>query len=462
MPTPKSKATLVAVAVLASVVLVGVGLVVTSQDGGTDAGAQRTLTANWVSDTGRNITGNHHVAIGGTVGDRPLVFAPISGEADDAGHGHQHDHGSATANAATSASSGCGLVALNGTDGDVRWTYDVPPANCTIHSIADPTLADVDGDGVPEVLATSTEKTVAAFDSKSGDVTFERNLSAYGYTRPVVANFTGDARPEVVVVDVHGTVFVVRPDGDSTGGGDSSDESGGETVWTRKLPADYVWGQPHVEDFDGDQSPELAVALGNGRLVMLDNDGNIAWNRSVGAGDSVTWFTTGQVDDDSPAELVTATSGGNVSLFDGDDGELVWRKSFGAYAAVHAVGDGDDDGTGEVYATARDGNLRAIDAVSGDVEWTTSLTTVNAQMTPPPVLGDVDDDGDDELVAASNDGSVAVVDPKSGEILASYERETPLWTHPTLADVDDDPAPEILTMYGDGRVAALSYENETA
>ncbi|MFC7079979.1 PQQ-binding-like beta-propeller repeat protein [Halorussus caseinilyticus] len=328
------------------------------------------------------------------------------------------------------------------------------PENCTIHSVADPTLADVDGDGVREVLATSTEKTVVAFDAATSEVAFERNLSAYGYTRPVVANFTGDSRPEVVVVDVHGTVFVVRP-----GGEESADA---ETVWTRKLPADYVWGQPHVEDFDGDGSPELAVALGNGRLTLLDNDGSVAWNRSVGAGDSVTWFTTGQVDDDRPAELVTATSGGNVSLFDGEDGDRLWRKSFSAYAAVDAVGDGDDDGTAEVYATARDGNLRAIDAESGDVEWTTSLTTVNAQMTPPPVLGDVDGDGDAELVAASNDGRIAVVSPASGEILATYSRETPLWTNPTLADVDDDPAAEILATYGDGRIAALSYENETA
>jgi hypothetical protein len=82
-------------------------------------------------------------------------------------------------------------------------------------------------------------------------------------------------------------------------------------------------------------------------------------------------------------------------------------------------------------------------------------------MTPPPILADVDDDGDLELVAASNDGRVAVLDPASGEILASYERKTPIWTHSTVADVDDDSAPEILVMYGDGRVAALSYD-ETA
>ncbi|WP_135852584.1 outer membrane protein assembly factor BamB family protein [Halorussus salinus] len=433
-------------AVVASALLVGAGAyaLVQTDDAGAQSDRTPNLTADWVSDTERNVTGNHHVAVGGRVGDRSLVFAPISGTAPN-GAGHDHDHRdtvSDDSSAASDAAAGCGLVALSGSSGAAQWTYEVPAENCTIHAIADPTLADVDGDGTREVLATSTEKTVAAFDPTTGERSFEHNLSAYGYTRPLVANFTGDGDPEVVVVDVHGTVFVVEPDG--------------ETVWTRELPADYVWGQPHVEEFDGDGAPELAVALGNGRLVMLESDGSVAWNRSVGAGDSVTWFATGQADGDASAELVTATSGGNVSLFEGD-GSLVWRRSFGAYAAVDAVGDGDDDGTPEVYATARDGNLRAIDAADGTVEWSTSLTTVNAQMTPPPVLGDVDGDGDDELVAASNGGTVAVVDPESGEILAEYERDTPIWTNPTLGDVDDDPEPEILVMYGDGRVAALSY-----
>ena len=430
---------LAAILVFAVVVAGASALALWESDGPGDR-TQGSLTANWVSDTGRNVTGNHHVAVGGQPSGQPMVFAPISGEPGqgDAGHnhaGHDHDHG---------AAGECGLVALNGTDGAARWSYEVPPENCTIHAVADPTLADVDGDGEQEVLATSTERTVVAFDPETGDVELEHNLSAYGYTRPLVADLTGDGNRELVVVDANANVFVVGPDG--------------EEIWTNRLPASYVWGQPHVDDFDGDGDAELAVALGEGELYLLDGDGSVAWNRSVGAGETVTWFTAGQADDDASTELVAATTGGNVSLYDGD-GSLVWREDLGSFAAVEAVGDGDGDGTPEVYATARDGTLRALDGPTGEVEWTTELTTDDVQMMPPPILADADDDdGDPELVAASNDGRVAVLDPASGETLAAYERETPIWTYPTVADVDDDPAPELLVMYGDGRVATLSYE----
>jgi outer membrane protein assembly factor BamB len=356
--TPNS--TLVAAVVLVfAVLVVGSGVLVLSEGGtltfsensGPEDRTQGSLTVNWVSDTARNVTGNHHVAVGGQPGGQPMIFAPISGktsQGDDAGHDHgqdhQHDHG---------AASGCGLVALNGTDGATRWSYEVPPENCTIHAVADPTLADVDGDGEQEVLATSTERTVVAFDPVTGEVELEHNLSAYGYTRPLVADLTGDGDREMIAVDVNANVFVVGPDG--------------EEVWTKRLPASYVWAQPHVDDFDGDGAPELAVALGEGDLYVLDGDGSVAWNQSVGAGDTVTWFTAGQADDDASTELVTATTGGNVSLFEGD-GSLVWRENFDSYAAVEAVGDGDGDGTPEVYATARDGKLRALDGPTGEVE----------------------------------------------------------------------------------------------
>ncbi|PSQ11160.1 hypothetical protein BRC93_06745 [Halobacteriales archaeon QS_5_70_15] len=400
------------------------------------------LTPLWVSETERNISGNHHAAIGARVDGRSLVFAPVSGEA----HRHAGHHGGSgtpsTGRAHAHTSGGCALLALNGTTGSVRWSDAVPPANCTIHSVADPTVADADGDGSTEVLATSTLRAVAAYDPLTGDVEFRRNLSAYGYTRPVVADLVADPAPEVVVVDVRGSVFVFS--------------SNGRTVWRRDLSA-YAWGQPEVADFEADGEPELAVGLGTGELYLLEADGSTAWNRSVAEGSGVTWMTAGQVDDDPARELLAATPGGHVVAFDGASGAPEWRRDLGAYAAVRAVGDADGDGVTEVYATARDGKLRALAGPNGSVQWTTALTAADVQMTPPPILADVDGDGDDELVAATNDGRVLVVDPDDGAVLAGYRRPEPIYTHPTAADLDGDGGSEVVVTYGDGRVAVLSY-----
>lgn len=185
----------------------------------------------------------------------------------------------------------------------------------------------------------------------------------------------------------------------------------------------------------------------------------MAWNQPQAYEGSITWMTTGNADGDDSAEIVVATaSTGRVSMVDGGSGAREWTREFGSYAAVHAFGDGDGDGTPEVYAVAKDGKLRSLDATTGDTEWTTTLTTGDVQMTPPPALGDVDGDGDPELVAVTNDRIVAVVGPESGSILGTYEREDAIYTHPRLSDIDGDGDFEAFVMYAHGRVVAFDFK----
>ena len=409
-------------AVLGLIVLVSGGLAVAAF-----AGSQHSddteMTTMWVSDTARNSGGNHHVPTAGRVRGIGMVYAPVSGRAD-------------TPN--------CALVALNGTTGSKRWSYTIPAPNCTIHSVANPTLADFDSDGTKEVIAATTEQTVTAYHPLTGDVEFRHNLTAYGYTKPIVADFVGDSRPEIIVVDVKGTVFVLTPNGTA--------------VWSKRLSS-YTWSQPAIADFDGDGEPELSVATGGtGQLYLFEQNGTMAWKQPQSYEGSIGWMTTGNADEDDAIEIVVATaSTGSVSMVDGASGEREWTQEFGAFAAVHGFGDGDGDGAPEVYAVARDGKLRSLDAATGAIEWTTTLTMGDVQMTPPPAMGDVDGDGDSELVAVTNDGIVSVIDPDSGSILDTYERETAIYTYPRLADLDGDGDVEAFVMYAQGRVVAFDF-----
>jgi outer membrane protein assembly factor BamB len=384
------------------------------------AGSGSTLDERWVSNTSTDILGNHHAPAAGKIDGEGMVFAPVSGSGN---------------------SSSCRLVAMTADSATPQWHYQVPAANCTIHSVADPTLADFDDDGTKEVVATTTEDLVTALDPRTGEREFTYNLTDYGYTQPLVADVTGNGANETVVVDFRGTAFVLRPNGTA--------------VWTRKLDA-KTEAQPAVADFTGDNESEVAVGAGK-KVVLLDRNGTVRWNRTKPFETSITWMTTGQADGDEAIEIVAATFGGRVVALDGERGTVQWRKDFGELAAVHAFGDGDGDGAAEVYAVAKDGKLRSINASDGTVGWTTQLTAEDVQMTPPPSMGDIDDDGDTELVAVTNNGIVSVVDPKSGDIRASYERNVPVYVHPTIANTDDDQAGEAYVIYGDGRIVALSY-----
>lgn len=275
----------------------------------------------------------------------------------------------------------------------------------------------------------------------TGDVEFRQALASYGYTRPVVADLTPDGGAEIVVVDARGTVFAFR--------------ANGTTAWSKSFSA-TTWAQPAVADFDGDDKPEVAVATGDtAELHVLSGDGSSQWETHRSLDGSVTWMTAGEMDGDGAVEIAVATTNGTVVAFDGRTGDRAWTRGFGAYAAVNALGDGDGDGRPELYTVARDARLRSLDAATGRTEWTTTLTTSDVQMTPPPAIGDVDGDGGTEVVAVTNDGIVSVVDAESGRVAGSYEREARIYTEPRLADVDGDGDDEAFVIYADGRVVAF-------
>ncbi len=392
------------------------------------------LSVRWTSDTGTTVEGNHHAIAAGRVDGEAVVLVPLGGS--PGGHGH------AGQGVTPHAHAGCELVALDGA-GDVRWRKGVAAGNCTIHAVADPTLADATGDGRPEALAASTDRELVAYAPLSGDRLYGVGLTGYGYAKPVVADVVGDDRPEMVALDVRGTATLVGADG--------------EPRWRRPLGA-ISWAPPAVLS-TADGTTRVVVGLGDGRVVGLGPGGSVAWNRSVAGG--VTWATTGDVDGDGRREYVGSTFDGGVVALDAD-GQVLWRRALGRLAAVGGVADGDGDGDAEVYVTDRAGHLRALAGATGATEWNRSLTRGSPQMTPPPSVGDLDGDGDPELVAATNAGEVTVRAPANGTVLATYDRDALLYTHATLSDTDGDGAAEMFVPYGDGRAVSLSYRSSSA
>jgi outer membrane protein assembly factor BamB len=388
--------------------------------GGSGSSSDLQLVERWTAGTS-SIEGNHHAAAAGRVDGEAVVAVPIGG--------HSGEHG-------------CELLVLDG-DGETRWREQIPPAACTIHAVADPTLADFTGDGRPELYASTTEDAVLGFDPVSGEQVFRYDLSDYGYSQPVVANVIGDDTEELVVTDVDGELSVVRPDG--------------SVVWQRPLDA-YSWAAPAVANFDAQGGKEVVVGLGNGTAIAFTPRGGVAWSTTVDG--SITWTADGDVDDDPAREFLVATAAGTVAAIDGASGEVEWSRSIAKFAAVGTPVT--VDGTATVYATDSNGTLYALDGATGETRWTTTLTDADVQMTPPTVVGDVTGDGQVDLVATTNDGQVLVVDPADGTVRARYERDAAIYTHATLADTDGDGTQEVYVVYGDGTAVALTVQSSSS
>lgn len=402
--------------------LVLAGCTLPGRTGGDD---DLTASVDWVAGDSA-ILGNHHSpGVGRLPGvngpDGVVVAHPIGGRGDE---------------------EGCRLLALNGTGG-TRWTAPVPPADCTLHAVADPTVADFLGGPAPEVLVSTTEDETVAYDARTGQRRFAVSLTDYGYVPPVVVNLTGDGQPELVTIDSRGELFAVQPDG---------------VVWRRSLGA-YTFADPAVADFDADGAPELVLGLGDGRVLAFTGDGVRDWNTTLGG--AVFWATASDVDDDAAIEFLVTIAEGETVALDGRTGAVEWRYGgAGDLAAVGPAFDGDDDGQREVYVTGTDARVRALNGATGEVEWTSEpLSEAPLRTVPPATAGDVDGDGSDEVVAVTGDGVVGVL-AGDGTVRATFDPggDRALYTPAVTADVDGDGRDEVLVPYGDGELHAVSFD----
>jgi len=168
------------------------------------------------------------------------------------------------------AGSTAAVICLNGQDGSLKWA-----AGTELGSHRAPAIADMDGDGLAEVIL---GRQIFSFDGQliglgeygtgwsfsfaadmdgdgvlevvAGNAVYEMDGTTVWYDggvdgMPAVGDFNGDGGPEVVRV-ASGTVILSARDG--------------TTLWQVDIPGDGNGGPPTVADFDGDGEPEVGVA----------------------------------------------------------------------------------------------------------------------------------------------------------------------------------------------------------
>ncbi len=148
-------------------------------------------------------------------------------------------------------------IQLLGFDTDTlvrRWTS--PAAGCGNNSTASaciPVVADIDLDGVAEVVAGTT-----VYDGDDGSIETEGTTPPDGWT--AIGQFDLDDEAEIVVVH-DGQVYALNHDM--------------TPIWG-PIEVDGIGGPPTIADLDGDDQPEVALATSSGPLA-IDTDGTVIW-----------------------------------------------------------------------------------------------------------------------------------------------------------------------------------------
>ncbi len=295
-------------------------------------------------------------------------------------------------------------------DGSLVWASDSYSGDLSVMSY--PAIADLDGDGLAEVVAGRVILDHAGALRGIGGGGWGGN-----YGIPVVADLDLDGRQEVIT-------------------GNAAYDADGNTLWTNSL-AD---GWCAVGDFDDDGLGEV-VTVHDGEIYLLDTDGQPVWGPGEVPGGGGGPPTVADFDGDGEPEVGVAGYSGYV-VYD-TDGALLWQADTTDQSSARtgsSVFDFEGDGQWEVvYADelvlwVYDGATGApLMAESGHSSWT---------LFEYPVIVDVDADDQAEIVLASNDSinagwqGITVI----GDAGGTWAPTTPTWNQHAyhITNVEDD------------------------
>ncbi|MEZ4450584.1 MAG: VCBS repeat-containing protein [Nannocystaceae bacterium] len=258
-------------------------------------------------------------------------------------------------------------------DGTLKWASPSVAGHMVYPFMAAPAIADMDGDGKPEVIAGR------AILNNDGTL---RGAGQYGTGAPVygsasfAADVDGDGIQELVVGNA-----LYTPDG--------------ATIWTNQQPDGY----PAVADFDKDGTPEIAV-VSAGTVRLQTAAGGVLWNVANPAGVGGP-PTIADYDGDGAPEIGVAGKAGYV-VFDGD-GTILWQNpTQDASSAItgSSVYDFEGDGVADVVY-ADEVNLYVYSGIDGAVKLLYDGHN-SGTLIEYPIVVDVDNDGQVEIVVVHN------------------------------------------------------------
>ena len=309
------------------------------------------------------------------------------------------------------------------------------------------TIADVDDDGDPEIIAIATGGRIAAVDATGAAEWTSAAFAMMSYPQPTVADLDNDGMPEVI-----GDVGVVNGEDGSTVAtlagianswrtpiaadidqdgqqeiilGNKVYDAGGTALWSNAGAGSGNFGA--VADVDGDPEGEVFFVSG-GTAYLHDSDGSLITSFAVPGGSIPGPPRMADFDGDGKVEIAIPNST-QISVFD-VDGTRLWSATMQDNSGLAGCSGYDVDGNGAYEVLFADEiAFRIYDGTAGTILYE-NRNHASGTVWEYPVIADVDNDGSAEIVVADNGGTWQGVTvfghsgdgwPKSGTTWATHD-----------------------------------------
>jgi hypothetical protein len=300
---------------------------------------------------------------------------------------------------------------LYGTNQDSAWTHN------HLHDVSEITVGDTDSDSRREILVAFEDRfciyELVHSTNGSGFMTYEEVYCSEHFQNDVtgltVYDANGNGWKEIGVSCEHGEVYFLEFSDLSDGATELlfSDE-----VWTLETNGmAYTYGIASA-DIDLDMKEEIVLNPYGGNLYVVDNNGSILVNSTIGT--DLIWIELHDLDGDSVPEILSKDDHDNLLALNVTTGAILWNYTeFTDDIYSWTVADINNDGLKEIAIGTYNSEIHLINSTG--LQWRVIIT--DPGYVYAIALGDFTNNTYLDLAYGNGTQAVKVIDPLSETLI---------------------------------------------